>query len=134
MIAAVSRATVPKLSVVVRKAYGAGLYAMCGPAYDPEACLALPTASIAVMGPQAAVNAVHYNRVQAASAGAERDALVQQLRREYEKDIDIEKLASELVVDGIVPFEALRSEVASRLALSRGKPRAPRRGPWVAPM
>jgi acetyl-CoA carboxylase carboxyltransferase component len=48
MVAAVSEATVPKLSVVVRKAYGAGLYAMCGPAFEPEACLALPTASIAV--------------------------------------------------------------------------------------
>ena len=51
MIAAVSEATVPKLSVIIRKAYGAGLYAMCGPAFEPDACLALPTASIAVMGP-----------------------------------------------------------------------------------
>src|SRR5205085_5066129 len=51
MISAVSDATVPKISVVVRKAYGAGLYAMCGPAYEPEATLALPTAMIAVMGP-----------------------------------------------------------------------------------
>ncbi|MEY2932408.1 MAG: hypothetical protein RL033_3157, partial [Pseudomonadota bacterium] len=74
MIASVSRATVPKLSVVVRKAYGAGLYAMCGPAFDPDACIALPTASIAVMGPRAAVNAVHYNRIQAVPAGPERDA------------------------------------------------------------
>ncbi len=54
MIAAVSEATVPKVSVVVRKAYGAGLYAMCGPAFEPDVCLALPSASIAVMGPQAA--------------------------------------------------------------------------------
>jgi len=55
----VSEATVPKLSVVIRKAYGAGLYAMCGPAFEPDACIALPSASIAVMGPQAAVNAVY---------------------------------------------------------------------------
>lgn len=134
MIASVSRATVPKLSVVVRKAYGAGLYAMCGPAYDPDACLALPTASIAVMGPQAAVNAVHYNRIQATAEGPERDALVSELRDEYREDIDLQKLASELVVDAIVPFDALRSEVTSRLELSRGKPRERRRGPWVAPM
>ncbi|MEK6327102.1 MAG: acyl-CoA carboxylase subunit beta, partial [Actinomycetota bacterium] len=58
MISAVSEATVPKLSVIVRKAYGAGLYAMAGPAFEPDCCLALPTASIAVMGPQAAINAV----------------------------------------------------------------------------
>ena len=134
MIAAVSRATVPKLSVVVRKAYGAGLYAMCGPAFDPEACLALPTASIAVMGPQAAVNAVHYNRIQATPEGPERDLLVRQLRSEYETDIDLHKLASELVVDAVIPFERLRVEVAARLSLSRDKPRPERRGPWISPM
>ena len=134
MIAAVSRATVPKLSVVVRKAYGAGLYAMCGPAFDPDACIALPTASIAVMGPRAAVNAVHYNRIQAVPEGPERDALVTQLRKEYEADIDLEKLASELVVDAVIPFEALRSEVAARLRLASDKPRPERRGPWLAPM
>ncbi|HEU4582559.1 MAG TPA: acyl-CoA carboxylase subunit beta [Polyangiaceae bacterium] len=134
MIASVSRATVPKLSVVVRKAYGAGLYAMCGPAFDPDACIALPTASIAVMGPRAAVNAVHYNRIQAVPEGPERDALVSQLRKEYEADIDLEKLASELVVDAVIPFEALRGEVAARLQLASDKPRPERRGPWLAPM
>ena len=65
MISAVSEATVPKISVIVRKAYGAGLYAMAGPAYEPDACLALPGARIAVMGPQAAINAVFYNQLQA---------------------------------------------------------------------
>ncbi len=67
MISAVSEATVPKISVIVRKAYGAGLYAMSGPAFDPDCCLALPTASIAVMGPEAAINAVYYNQLQAIS-------------------------------------------------------------------
>ncbi len=63
MISAVSEATVPKLSVIVRKAYGAGLYAMAGPAFEPDCCIALPTASIAVMGPEAAINAVFYNQI-----------------------------------------------------------------------
>jgi methylmalonyl-CoA decarboxylase subunit alpha len=134
MIASVSRATVPKLSVVIRKAYGAGLYAMCGPSFEPEACLALPTASIAVMGPQAAVNAVHYNRIQATPEGPERDALVAALRKEYQADIDLQKLASELVVDAIISFDDLRGEVAGRLRLARGKPRPARRGPWISPM
>jgi acetyl-CoA carboxylase carboxyltransferase component len=134
MIASVSRATVPKLSVVIRKAYGAGLYAMCGPSFDPEACLALPTASIAVMGPQAAVNAVHYNRIQATPEGPERDALVSALRTEYQSDIDLQKLASELVVDAVISFDSLRTEIASRLRLARGKPRPARRGPWISPM
>jgi acetyl-CoA carboxylase carboxyltransferase component len=134
MIASVSRATVPKLSVVVRKAYGAGLYAMCGPSFDPDACICLPTASIAVMGPQAAVNAVHYNRIQGTPEGPERDALVASLRAEYQQDIDLQKLASELVVDAVIPFDALRSEVAGRLQLASGKPRPERRGPWITPM
>src|SRR5918999_91317 len=72
MISAVSEATVPKLSVIVRKAYGAGLYAMAGPAFDPDACIALPGAKIAVMGPEAAVNAVFYNQLQAIEDEAER--------------------------------------------------------------
>jgi acetyl-CoA carboxylase carboxyltransferase component len=58
MITAVSEATIPKICVIVRKAYGAGLYAMAGPGFEPDATLALPTAKIAVMGAEAAVNAV----------------------------------------------------------------------------
>jgi methylmalonyl-CoA decarboxylase subunit alpha len=121
MVAAVSEATVPKLSVIVRKAYGAGLYAMCGPAFEPDACLALPTASIAVMGAQAAVNAVHYNRIQAVPEGPEREALVQKLREEYREDVSLEKLASELVVDAVVPFGGLRDEITRRFAMARGR-------------
>lgn len=116
MIAAVSEASVPKISVVVRKAYGAGLYAMCGPAFEPDACIALPTASIAVMGPSAAVNAVYYNKIQEIPAGPERDAHVAKLRDEYRADIDIMKLASELVIDGVVPGDRLRDELVTRFA------------------
>jgi acetyl-CoA carboxylase carboxyltransferase component len=121
MVAAVSEATVPKLSVIVRKAYGAGLYAMCGPAFDPDSCIALPTASIAVMGAQAAVNAVHYHRVQQAADGPERDALVAELREDYKKDVSLERLASEIVVDAVIPFDELRSEIAVRLARAAGR-------------
>lgn len=116
MIAAVSEATVPKLSIIVRKAYGAGLYAMCGPAFEPEACLALPTASIAVMGEKAAVNAVYYNKLKDVPEGPERDALVEKLREEYRAEVDLPKLASELVVDAVVPFADLRREAVVRLA------------------
>jgi acetyl-CoA carboxylase carboxyltransferase component len=135
MIAAVSEATVPKLSIIVRKAYGAGLYAMCGPAFDPIACLALPTASIAVMGPQAAVNAVYYNKLQEVPEGAERDALVEKLREDYRQDIDILKLASNLVVDGILPFDRLRDTIQNRFAVVNTVPAGPRqRKHVVSPM
>jgi acetyl-CoA carboxylase carboxyltransferase component len=115
MVSAVSEASVPRISVVVRKAYGAGLYAMDGPGFAPSACLALPQAMIAVMGPEAAVNAVFFNKIQERPE-SERSAYVQQLRDEYRKDIDVEKLASELVVDAVVPGGELRRELARRFA------------------
>jgi acetyl-CoA carboxylase carboxyltransferase component len=117
----VSEASVPKVSVVIRKAYGAGLYAMCGPAFEPDACIALPSASIAVMGPQAAVNAVYFNKIQEVPEGPERTAYVAKLRDEYRADVDLTKLASELVIDAIVPGDRLRSEIASRFARYAGK-------------
>jgi acetyl-CoA carboxylase carboxyltransferase component len=131
MISAVSEATVPKLSVVVRKAYGAGLYAMAGPAFEPDCCVALPTASIAVMGPEAAINAVFYNQIQAIDDEAERAEFVARKREQYAADIDILHLASELVVDAVVQPEDLRAELIRRFAVARSKDRsfAERRNP-----
>jgi methylmalonyl-CoA decarboxylase subunit alpha len=123
MISAVSEATVPKISVVVRKAYGAGLYAMAGPAFDPDCCIALPSASIAVMGPQAAINAVYYNQLQAIEDDDERAARTEQLRSEYAEDIDILHLASELVIDAVIEPEQLRAELVRRFAHAAGKRR-----------
>ena len=124
MISAVSEATVPKISVIVRKAYGAGLYAMAGPAFEPDACIALPSARIAVMGPQAAINAVYYNQVQAIEGEGERAAFVEKLRAEYSEEIDILHLASELVIDAVVQPEDLRAELVRRFARYAGRHRA----------
>jgi methylmalonyl-CoA decarboxylase subunit alpha len=123
MISAVSEATVPKISVIVRKAYGAGLYAMAGPAFDPDCCLALPSASIAVMGPQAAINAVYYNQLQAIEDPDERAARTEELRSAYAADIDVLHLASELVVDAVIQPADLRAELTRRFALAAGKDR-----------
>jgi methylmalonyl-CoA decarboxylase subunit alpha len=123
MISAVSEANVPKISVVVRKAYGAGLYAMAGPAFDPDCCLALPSASIAVMGPEAAINAVYYNQLQAIEDPDERVARTEQLRREYAEDIDVLHLASELVVDAVIQPSDLRAELITRFARAASKHR-----------
>jgi acetyl-CoA carboxylase carboxyltransferase component len=124
MVTAVSEATVPKVSVIVRKAYGAGLYAMSGPAFEPEATIALPTAKIAVMGPEAAVNAVYANRIAAIEDESERAAFVEEQRRIYEEDVDLYRLASELVIDAVVDFGDLRRELVQRLSLAAGKDRA----------
>ncbi|HEX5586001.1 MAG TPA: acyl-CoA carboxylase subunit beta [Acidimicrobiia bacterium] len=123
MITAVSEATVPTVSVVLRKAFGAGLYAMCGPAFDPDAFIALPTAQIAVMGPEPAVNAVFANKIAAIDDPDERAAYVDARRREYEVDIDLLRLASDLVIDAIVEPESLRGEIVTRLAQADGKSR-----------
>jgi acetyl-CoA carboxylase carboxyltransferase component len=123
MISAVSEATVPKISVIVRKAYGAGLYAMAGPAFEPDACIALPSASIAVMGPQAAINAVYFNQIQAIEEEVEREAKVAELREAYAQDIDLWHLASELVIDAVVAPEDLREDLLRRFALAAGRSR-----------
>ena len=115
MISAVADATVPKICVVLRKAYGAGLYAMCGPGFEPDVTLALPQASIAVMGPEAAVNAVYYNKIQEKTE-TERAAYVESLRAQYREDVDLYKLASELHIDAIIPGDSLRAELVRRFA------------------
>jgi methylmalonyl-CoA decarboxylase subunit alpha len=120
--------------VIVRKAYGAGLYAMCGPAFSPDATIALPSASIAVMGAEAAVNAVFANKI-AEQPESERAAYVERLREEYRRDIDILKLASENVIDAVIEPETLRSEVAGRLADAAGRDRSwPQKRRAIQPM
>jgi len=121
LIAAMSSATVPKISVVVRKAYGAGLYAMAGPAFEPDCCIALPTAQIAVMGPEAAVNAVYSNKINEIADPKEKLAFVQEKHQEYKESIDIYKLASELIVDDIVAASDLRNALIERFKLYETK-------------
>jgi acetyl-CoA carboxylase carboxyltransferase component len=135
MITAVAEATVPKVSVVVRKAYGAGLYAMCGPAFDPDAVIALPSAAIAVMGPEPAVNAVFFNQIQAIDDPEARAAFVAERRAEYEADVDLARLAADLVIDAVVQPESLRHELVERLRASASRVReAPTKRHGVPPV
>jgi len=124
MITAVSEATVPKVSVIVRKAYGAGLYAMSGPAFGTDATIALSTARIAVMGPEAAVNAVFANKIAAIDDADERQRFVAEQREIFETDVDLMRLASDLVIDAVIRPEDLRHELIQRIELARGKDRA----------
>ncbi|MFN8045954.1 MAG: acyl-CoA carboxylase subunit beta [Dermatophilaceae bacterium] len=134
MVSAVSSATVPQFCVVVRKAYGAGLYAMGGPGFGPDATIALPTARIAVMGPEAAVNAVYANKiaeVEAAEGPQAREAFVAARRAEYLEDVDLERLAADLVIDQVIEADALRDELLLRLRYAAHRDRhfsAKRRG------
>ncbi|KAB1188506.1 MULTISPECIES: acyl-CoA carboxylase subunit beta [Haloferax] len=113
-IYATSSATVPKQTVIVRKAYGAGIYAMGGPAYDPDSVIALPSGEIGIMGPEAAINAVYANKLAAIDDPDERKTREDELREEYREDIDVHRMASEVVIDEIVPPSSLRDELVNR--------------------
>jgi acetyl-CoA carboxylase carboxyltransferase component len=113
-IYATSSATVPKQTVVVRKAYGAGIYAMGGPAYDPESVVALPSGEIGIMGPEAAVEAVYANELADVDDPDERAAREAELREAYRRDIDVTRMASEVVIDEVVPPSDLRTELVNR--------------------
>ena len=96
---------------------------MAGPGFMPDACIALPTAKIAVMGPQAAVNAVYANRIEQIADPEDRAAFVADRRAEYEQDVDLLRLASDLVLDAIIEPSELRAELVRRYAVLVGKSR-----------
>lgn len=122
MLTAMAEATVPRISVIVRKAYGAGLYAFSGPGLRPEATIALPTAEIAVMGPEAAINAVYFNTIETLEE-PERTTFIDAKRAEYSEDVDLLRLAAEGVIDAVIEPEELRSELIRRYALAVRKDR-----------
>jgi acetyl-CoA carboxylase carboxyltransferase component len=82
MLYATSEATVPKVTVVMRKAYGAGYYVMCGKGYEPDTIVAWPFAEISVMGPEGAVNIIFNKQVEASDKPEEtRAELVAKIRQ-----------------------------------------------------
>jgi acetyl-CoA carboxylase carboxyltransferase component len=116
MLFAVCQAAVPRISVIVRKAYGGGYLAMSGSPTGPDAVLALATAKPALMGPAAAINAIHYNRIMAIDDDAERAAFIEAKRAEYDANIDVFRVASENSVEDVVPGARLREELIARFA------------------
>jgi acetyl-CoA carboxylase carboxyltransferase component len=87
---------------------------MSGPAYEPESTIALPSGEIAIMGPEAAINAVYANKLAEIDDPEERAERERELREEYREDIDVHRMASEVVIDEIVPPSDLRAELAAR--------------------
>jgi acetyl-CoA carboxylase carboxyltransferase component len=135
MITAMSSAAVPRFSVVLRKAYAAGFYAMCAPGFEPRATLALPSASIGTMSAEASVNAVYANKIAAIGDPAERAAFVADRQAEQDGDFTLLRMGGELIVDAVVQPEQLRAELARRLraAASWERP-APQRHHVVSPV
>ncbi len=125
MLFAVAESRVPRIAVLVRKAYGGGYLAMSGAPMRPDAVIALPTAKPALMGPDAAVNGIHYNRIQAIEDPEERKRFIAEKQAEYAEGIDVFKIANENAVDAVVPADDLRRELIERLRLYRRRPAAP---------
>ena len=135
MIAAMASAEVPKFTVVLRKAYAAGYYAMCAPGFEPRATLALPSAFIGAMGPEASVNAVYAGKIAAIEDDDERAAFVAARVEEHRAEVNLLRMGDELVVDAVVPGEELRGELVTRLRHADGWTRTPgRRHHLVSPV
>ncbi len=129
MLYAVAESSVPRIAVLVRKAYGGGYLGMSGSPMNPDAVLALPTAKPALLGPQGAINGVYHNKVMAIEDLDARAAYIDELRAEYGKKIDVFQIANENAVEAVVPIEDLRRELIVRYSLYRGRRKhvAPRR-------
>ena len=121
-IYATSNAQVPKFCVITRKAYGAGIYAMAGPSFGPDATLALPSAEISVMGPDAAVHALFGGQIEDMD-GETKDAFIESAKQEFDKYIDIKKQAGKMQVDELVPAGDLREQLEVRLDTYKTKQR-----------
>jgi acetyl-CoA carboxylase carboxyltransferase component len=118
MLYAVSRATVPKVTVVVRKAYGAGYYVMCGKAYEPDLIVAWPSAEISVMGAEGAVNIIGRSAIEAAEdPEATREAMLAAVR----KSIDPYVAAGNALIDDIIDPRETRQTICRALKMSAGK-------------
>ena len=127
MLYAVAECRVPRITVLVRKAYGGGYLAMSGAPMQPDAVIALPTAKPALMGPDAAVNGVYFNEIQKIADPVERQEFVARKQAEYAEGIDVFKIANENAVDAVVPANDLRRELINRLAAYRRRPAVPLR-------
>ena len=118
MLYAVSRATVPKITVVVRKAYGAGYYVMCGKAYEPDLIVAWPTAEISVMGPEGAVNIIGRSAIEA-SDDPERTRA--EMLAQIKTSIDPYIAARNDVIDDVIDPRETRPTIIRGLRMAAGK-------------
>jgi methylmalonyl-CoA decarboxylase subunit alpha len=118
MLYAVSRATVPKVTVIVRKAYGAGYYVMCGRAYEPDLIVAWPSAEISVMGPEGAVNIIGRSAIEASD---DPDATREQMLAEIKKSIDPYIAAKNDLVDDIIDPRETRPTIVRGLEMAKDK-------------
>jgi acetyl-CoA carboxylase carboxyltransferase component len=118
MLYAVSRATVPKITVVIRKAYGAGYYVMNGRAYEPDLIVAWPGAEISVMGAEGAVNIIFRKQIEAAE---DPEATRKEMVDNFKKIIDPYIAAGNDMVDDIIDPRETRPRIIRGLEMAQDK-------------
>ena len=121
MLFAVSEATVPKISVILRKSYGAGYFVMNGLAYEADYIVAWPTAEIAVMGPDGAVNIIHRRQLEAIEDDDERAAKRLELAEEIRANIDPYIAAGHAQLDDVIDPADTRAAIARGLRITADK-------------
>lgn len=132
MLYAVSRASVPKLTVVIRKAYGAGYYVMCGKGYEPDGIVSWPTGEISLMGAEGAVNIIFRKAIEAA---ADPEDARKQLVEIFQKEISLEKAAGGAYIDDIIDPRETKRWVVRHLELAQNKTTPwPKKRHGVAPV
>jgi acetyl-CoA carboxylase carboxyltransferase component len=118
MLYATANATVPKITVVLRKAYGAGYYVMCGRAYEPDLIVAWPSAEISVMGAEGAVEIIFRKQVEAAEDPAAKKA---ELIDQYRKIIDVYVAAGNDMIDDVIDPRETRATICRALEMANTK-------------
>jgi acetyl-CoA carboxylase carboxyltransferase component len=118
MLYAVANATVPKVTVVLRKAYGAGYYVMNGRAYEPDLIVAWPSAEISVMGAEGAVEIVMRRQVEEADDPVAKKA---ELIGEYRKIIDVYRAAANAMIDDVIDPRETRPTIIRALEMAETK-------------
>ncbi len=132
MLFAVSRATVPKLTVVVRKGYGAGYYVMCGKGYRPDLIVAWPNAEISVMGPEGAVNIAFRKQIEASE---DKEAVRAGLVESFRDLINPYVPAARTYIDDVIdPRDTRRILCAALSTAVRKKPHLPPRKHAIMPV
>ena len=118
MLHAVAEATVPKVTVILRKAYGAGYFVMCGKQYEPDLIVAWPTAEISVMGAEGAASILYHKQIRLAedpkAAWAEKAS-------QFRKLIDVDIAASNMLIDDVIDPRDTKREIYDALKASFDK-------------
>ncbi len=118
MLHVMSAATVPKVTCVVRKAYGAGYYVMCGRAYEPDLLVSWPSAEISVMGAEGMVGIAARKLFGTNDPPPETKKMIVD---QIQKNIDVYKVAGWGLVDDVIDPRDTRRAIAWGLELARHK-------------